>query len=416
MAQAFVPRTNNSPAKVKDKGIINLVLQGAGVYNAKNGELLLLPEGLAEKDRLIRILFERLLSDGGFQPVDCCGSADSVFSLAERYAREYGEQALFWSQERCMEVALYGWGESADEIADKISVAVAVVTETVGEKSPISFLTGTKAGARKVLIGTSATDKNSWNVIAGFKCVSCGEQYLPDSEYGEPAESVNATAAPEELRDVYTPDAHTIPLLCDYLNIPVETTLKAMLYTVEPAGGGKLLLFAMIRGDRDISIPKLAAWVENNYAGALFRRAEEREITVAFGEVAGFCGPVGVPDNVLTIADLSLKGGRNFVVGGNRPDYHKTGCCWGRDFQPPLVDLVLYTDSLPCPKCGQELREAWFRQVCELEYYHSEARGEKVLSCRDRDGTRSWPHRLSGRISLTPVLLSKYENGGGEGE
>lgn len=415
MANFFAPRTNNPPARVKDKGIINLVLQGAGAYNAKSGELLLLPLAREEKSALLKILFERLQAGGGFQPVDCGGSEEAVFSLAERYAREYREQAFFWSQERCREIELYGWGESDDEISDKILAAASAVREATGG-ALINFLSGVKAAAREVLIGVSVTEKGSNGAISGFRCVSCGNEYLPDSEYAEPVDLVNAAAVMEDIKYVHTPNASTIPLLCNYLNIPAETTLKAMLYMLEPVDGGKKLLLAMIRGDRDISIPKLAVWIEANYPGAVFRRAEEPEIVEAFGEVAGFCGPVGVPANVQTLADLSLKGGKNFVVGGNRSGYHRTGCCWGRDFQPPLADLVLYTDCLPCPKCGQELRETWFRQICEFESYHSGTRGENILTCRDREGLHSWPHRLRGKILLTPIILAKYEDEGGKNE
>lgn len=412
MENFFTPLTKNPPAKVKDKGIVNLVLRGAGAYNAKGGELLLLPLALAGKDRLLGALLELLLDAGGFQPVDCGGSESAVFTLAERYVREYKEQALFWSQEngRCLE--LYGWGASGEEIISKMESAARAISAAAGELAPFVFLTGAQPGCLKVLRGVSPTEKGAENALSGCVCSDCGVKFLPDSQYDGQRPPENQEAE-ETLQEVYTPGAHTIPLLCEYLKVPVERTLKAMLYTMETADGGKKLLFVMIRGDKDVSIPKLAAWIAANYPGADFRRAGEAEIIEAFGEVAGFCGPVNVPGNVQMVADLSLEGAKNLVCGGNRPDYHITGCCWGRDFSPPLADLELYAAGQRCPQCGGALGEAWFRQICLLEYYYSDSRGESTLSCRDREGAHSWPYRLRGNVSLIQAILAIYENKGG---
>ena len=45
MRELFIPETKTPPAKVKDAGLIALVMEGGGVYNAKTGELILLPIG-----------------------------------------------------------------------------------------------------------------------------------------------------------------------------------------------------------------------------------------------------------------------------------------------------------------------------------------------------------------------------------
>lgn len=352
MAVFFIPRAKNPPAKVKDRGIINLALEGAAAYNAKSGEMLLLPAACREKNRLSEELFSAL-SAHGFQQADCGESADAVFSLAERYVREYGEQALFWIQERGRDLELCGWGASREEVARKTENALAEIVNVAAKRARIVMVpvTGVRAGGGKIFKGVAPTEKGSVSSLQGFECEACGGLFLPDSAHLKQGAPVNAESAAAELKEVHTPDAHTIPLLCEYLGIPAKTTLKAMLYTLELGGGGKELLFAMIRGDMDVSIPKLTVWVEDNYPGAVLRRAEEAEIIEAFGEVAGFCGPVGVPASVRMVADFSLERGKNFVVGGNRPGYHRTGCCWGRDFSPPLADLVLYTESLPCPLC-----------------------------------------------------------------
>ena len=88
----LIPRSEIRPAKVKDPGIIELVKAGLAAYNAKNGELLFLPEGDRLRRELVSRLKSAMLRDDGVQSVDC-GSDAAVFSLAERYVREWGDSA-----------------------------------------------------------------------------------------------------------------------------------------------------------------------------------------------------------------------------------------------------------------------------------------------------------------------------------
>lgn len=410
MSDTFVPVTKNPPAKVKDPGIIALVMAGAGVYNAKNAELLLLPEGRSLLSQLRESFFASLLSGPGFQPSDCMDSETAVYSLAERYVRECGDRALLWSQSQNRLFRMHGWFSDFKAAGGSAAESMAALKNALSAQlKDVSFVTKIVPKKERTWMIAAETEKGAERAEAGYRCTSCGEIFCADSRFESKEAPVNAGAAEEPVTDVHTPGTHTIQLLCEYLNIPIETTLKAMLYTVEPSGGGKKLLFAMIRGDRDISVPKLSAWLEANDSGATFRRAETAEIVESFGEVAGFCGPVGVPDNVQMVADVSLKDGKNFVVGGNRPDYHRTGCCWGRDFEPPLADLALFHEGLPCPSCGGKLEETWLRNLGEIGVYQAGAAGETTLSCRDRDGLREWPYRLSAAISLESVLLSIFE-------
>ena len=109
------------------------------------------------------------------------------------------------------------------------------------------------------------------------------------------------------------------------------------------------------------------------------------------------------------VADKSLVDGKNFVVGGNRPDYHRTGCCWNRDFNPDAADLLLFEESMPCPENGNPLTPVQLRKICTVESFSSEMRGEPVLTCRDRDGDHKWPYRWKAEVSLESLVLAFYE-------
>lgn len=412
MSEIFIPEMRNPPAKVKDAGLVNLAMAGAGVYNAKNSEIIFLPSGRNAECRLAYKLTDALFGVLDIQNVDCSGSEQAVYSLAERYVREYGKKALSWMEVSGRNLNLYGWAESEEAAIAAVNKAACLIKDTISPfLPPFSFLPEIHAGKIAVFNGVCETGKGAFHSTAGLKCSGCGSFFTPDSANLREEPPVNECMPEEPLIDVYTPAAHTIPLLCEYLGLENKNTLKAMLYTVEMPNNKKELLFAMIRGDRNISINKLSAFVESKFQKASFRRADPDEITSAFGEVAGFCGPVGVPDNVYMVADLTLKGGKNFVVGGNRPDYHRKGCCWKRDFEPPVADLMLYEESVPCSECGCELKETELRSLCSFECYDSEAAGENVLSCRDRDGQHSWPYRWRGRVSFESILLAVFENG-----
>ena len=414
MSEIFIPEMRNPPAKVRDTGLINMAMAGAGVYNAKNAEIILLPSGRSAELCLTEKLTEALSDGLGIQPVDCSGSEHAVYSLAERYVRDYREKALSWMEVSCRNLNFYGWAASEKEATIKADKAADVIKSTISRFLPsFSFIHEVNKGKIAAFRGVSETGKGAFYSSGGFMCSGCKSFFAPDSVYQSTEPPVNEAEPEEPLTDIYTPGAHTIPLLCEQLGLDNKDTLKAMLYTIEVPDGGKELLFAMIRGDRNISIKKLSAFVESKFSGASFRRAEPDEIVGSFGEVAGFCGPVGVPGNVNMVADASLKNGKNFVVGGNRPDYHRKGCCWKRDFEPPVADLLLYEESLPCPECGGVLKETELRDLCHIECYYlnSNTQEEPVLSCSDREGLHLWPYRWKGSISLESVLLAVFEKG-----
>ena len=411
MTVKFVPVVKNPPAKVKDAGLIKMAMDGACVYNAKSGEIILLPKGAAAKHEAAARLTRAFYDNCGAQFVDLSG-AEAAASLAERYVREYGDRALSWAWSEGRKLHFCGWAADLEEAGQKAAAAEEALTSALSAyHSAFSLCSVAEPGCKFSLKAVCRTDKGALASVPGFFCSSCGALVEPDSVCSLPEHPVNESAAAEPLADVHTPGAHTIPLLCEQLGLEITSTLKAMLYTVLKPDGGKELLFAMIRGDKDISIPKLEIYVDQLFPGASFRRAEAEEIVSSFGEVAGFCGPVGVPDNVKMVADLSLTGGKNFVVGGNRPDYHRTGCCWGRDFEPPAADLSLFESSSSCPKCGGLLEETPLRTIASINIIDAAAAGGPVVSCRDRDGAHSWPYQWKTEVDMESVLLALYENG-----
>ena len=104
--------------------------------------------------------------------------------------------------------------------------------------------------------------------------------------------SGSRAAAQKNLEKVHTPEVKTIAQLVDFLQIPVETTLKSIV--VEGENEGELVLL-LLRGDHefnDIKAEKLAG-VKSPLA-----MAQPEHILAAFGANGGSLGPVGFKGKV----------------------------------------------------------------------------------------------------------------------
>ena len=150
-----------------------------------------------------------------------------------------------------------------------------------------------------------------------------------------------APAAP--LNKVSTPNVKTIAQLVEFLNIPVETTMKSIVVAGENEGELVLLL---LRGDHefnDIKAEKLAG------VKSPLEMASPEAVRAAFGADGGSLGPVGFAGKVY--ADYALEKGADWVIGANENDCHYTGFNFGRDAaEPEFVDLrnVVAGDPSPC--------------------------------------------------------------------
>ena len=125
------------------------------------------------------------------------------------------------------------------------------------------------------------------------------------------------------LAKVHTPGVKTIPALVEFLQIPIERTLKSIV--VEGAEEGELVLL-LLRGDHefnDIKAEKLPG-VKSPLAMAAPEAIKEK-----FGANGGSLGPVGFKGKVY--ADFAVEKLADTVIGANEDDHHYTGFNFGRD-------------------------------------------------------------------------------------
>lgn len=150
----------------------------------------------------------------------------------------------------------------------------------------------------------------------------------------------------EELKEVYTPDIHTIEDICAFLKTPLEKSCKAVVYQKNHDDS---FVVIFIRGDLDINETKVT-----NFLGCDIHPAV---ITEECGLNAGYIGPVNLSVNgeFTVLYDNSLLNTNNLSCGANKNEYHFTGLDMSRDVPAAEYhDFAKITDGGICPECGEK--------------------------------------------------------------
>jgi len=212
--------------------------------------------------------------------------------------------------------------------------------------------------------------------------VWCPEQSCGYVATDEVAESVipEVVRSPElrPLELVETPNCKTIEDVARFLGAETSACVKAMIYTT-----GKEIVLAFVRGDRQLNEAKL----RRSVGGVEIEMAGDEAMIRAAGISPGYTGPVGLGQGLRVVADRSLAGMTNMVVGGNKDGYHYRGANWDRDMRrPTFADLTLAQAGDGCPRCGRALnvsRGIEVGQIFKLGTKYSESLGATFL---DEDG------------------------------
>jgi prolyl-tRNA synthetase len=226
--------------------------------------------------------------------------------------------------------------------------------------------------------------------------------YAADAEAASarPPETPASTGPLEQVAEVSTPGRSSIQAVSEFLGRPAPEMLKCILYD---AGGGAVAV--LIPGDWDINESKVARamWP------APVRLFQEEDFR-ARGLLKGFVGPQGLPEDVTVIADLSVRGGRDWVTGANRPDTHATGVNVDRDFRVDRwEDVSQVRPGDPCPVCGGRLRLD--KGIVVGHTYQLGTRYSKPLKATfvDEDGTEQ-PYQMgSYGIGITRIVAAAAE-------
>ena len=209
------------------------------------------------------------------------------------------------------------------------------------------------------------------------------------------------------LEKVSTPDVKTIESLVQFLNVPVEQTLKSIV--VEGENEGEIVLL-LLRGDHefnDIKAEKLAG------VKAPLTFAAPELIRAQFGADGGSLGPVGFKGKVY--ADFAVEKGADWVIGANDNGWHYTGFNFGRDAaEPEFADLrnVVEGDPSPCGKGSLKLaRGIEVGHVFQLRDKYSAAMNAAFL---DSNGKSQIMEMGCYGIGITRVVAAAIEQNNDE--
>jgi prolyl-tRNA synthetase len=235
--------------------------------------------------------------------------------------------------------------------------------------------------------------------------------YCPQSDYAANVELAEALAPPvarpspsHPLEKVHTPGVKTIAELAAFLEIPVETTVKAIVVKGDDEAGGAPVLL-MLRGDHELNAIKAQklAGIHNPLTFA-----STDEIVAAFGANPGSLGPVAFTGRV--IMDRTVATMADFVIGANDDDWHYVGANIGRDFpEPEIADLrnVVAGDRSPDGKGTLELcRGIEVGHIFQLRTKYSEAMNCKFL---DDNGREQFMEMGCYGIGVTRILGAAIE-------
>jgi prolyl-tRNA synthetase len=191
--------------------------------------------------------------------------------------------------------------------------------------------------------------------------------------------------------EVATPDCKTIAELAAFLGVPAAATAKAVFFDTPERG----LVFAVIRGDLEVSEAKLAA-----AAGVSRLAPASAEQIAAAGAVPGYASPVGLAiasSAVFVVADPSVVAAGPLVAGANRAGYHLRNVVYDRDWRASIVaDIAAVHAGDPCVRCGAPLaleRGVELGHIFKLGTHYAHILGATFL---DEDG------------STQPIVMGSY--------
>jgi prolyl-tRNA synthetase len=179
--------------------------------------------------------------------------------------------------------------------------------------------------------------------------VSC-----PNCRYGANVEKATSKfflnepdpAPMEAIAELHTPGTQSIDDVGRFLGKPTSELVKTLVFDTDLG-----CVMVLVRGDREVNLVK----VKNHLGAQWVEMMPDARFEPESGGPVGYCGPIGTKAKRV-LADASLRGRSNWVVGGNKRDTHIGGANPGRDFpEPEYGDFTTVFAGDPCPRCSTPL-------------------------------------------------------------
>ena len=150
---------------------------------------------------------------------------------------------------------------------------------------------------------------------------------------------------------IETKNKETIEDVCNFLNIDIQDSVKALLMNVD----GSLVIF-FVRGDRELN--EVKALKVLNAKEISFANDE---LIATSNAVPGYTGPINL--NAKVVIDEEVLKMKNFCCGANKEGYHYINANV-KDINYDIVaDIVNVKEGDICPNCGGRL---YFKKGIEI--------------------------------------------------
>ncbi len=209
----------------------------------------------------------------------------------------------------------------------------------------------------------------------------------PKCNYGANVEKATSKFFEDELEpapaaaiaEIHTPGTQSIDDVGRFLAKPTSDLVKTLIFDTDLGP-----VMVLVRGDREGNEIK----IKNHLGAQWLEMLPDSKFAEATGGVIGYCGPVGTKCTRV-LADISLKGRTNWIVGGNKKDTHITGANPGRDFnEPEYADFTTAVAGDRCPRCDGTLE--LFRGIEVGHVFKLGTKYSESMNCRylDEKGER----------------------------
>lgn len=178
--------------------------------------------------------------------------------------------------------------------------------------------------------------------------------YCKDCDFAANIEAVKPNTLTSDVKNdkekeiVQTPGQHTIEKVCNYLHLPVKSSVKAVVYKLDDT-----VVLAMVRGDHEVNEVRL----QSIYNAINVDMASDEDLK-ACGLTAGYISPIGLKtsEHFDIICDASVMEMQDACCGANVKDEHYIHVNPARDFGNVKVDTIRQIDSGDvCPHCGGKI-------------------------------------------------------------
>ena len=152
-----------------------------------------------------------------------------------------------------------------------------------------------------------------------------------------------------ELKKVETPNCTTIEDVANFLSVSKEQTIKAVIKKAIFKDESKIAVF-FVRGSDELEDTK----AQNSVDALELIDATLDEIKDA-GVVAGYCGVLNLPKDILVVVDSELENSQGMVCGGNEENFHFINVDLKVIENIKYFDLIAVKEEDTCACCGGKL-------------------------------------------------------------